>query len=119
MTAKKSTPYTRFKTILEEVLTKIEVSPAERKMLSEPQAIHREEITIKKDDGKKATFPAFRVQFNNARGPYKGGIRYHQDADLDEVKALAALMAIKTTVVDIPFRSEEHTSELQSQFHLV
>ena len=103
MTAKKSTPYTRFKTILEEVLTKIEVSPAERKMLNEPQAIHREEITIKKDDGKKATFPAFRVQFNNARGPYKGGIRYHQDADLDEVKALAALMAIKTAVVDIPF----------------
>jgi glutamate dehydrogenase/leucine dehydrogenase len=43
------------------------------------------------------------VQFNNARGPYKGGIRYHQDADIDEVKALAAAMAIKCAVVDIPF----------------
>ncbi len=43
------------------------------------------------------------MQYNNARGPYKGGIRYHPEADEDEVKALAALMAIKTAVVDIPF----------------
>jgi glutamate dehydrogenase/leucine dehydrogenase len=43
------------------------------------------------------------VQFNSARGPYKGGIRYHPEADIDEVKALAALMAIKTAVVNIPF----------------
>ncbi len=93
----------RFQKTLNKVFSKIDLSPAERKMLNEPQAIHCEEITIKKDDGKKAMFPAFRVQFNNARGPYKGGIRYHQDADLDEVKALSALMAIKTAVVDIPF----------------
>jgi glutamate dehydrogenase (NADP+) len=43
------------------------------------------------------------VQFNNARGPYKGGIRFHPDADEDEVSALAAMMAIKCAVVDIPF----------------
>ena len=43
------------------------------------------------------------MQFNNARGPYKGGIRFHQEADEEEVKALAALMAIKTAVVNIPF----------------
>ena len=102
-TSKKSTPFMRFQKTLNKVFSKIDLSPAERKMLNEPQAIHCEEITIKKDDGKKAMFPAFRVQFNNARGPYKGGIRYHQDADLDEVKALSALMAIKTAVVDIPF----------------
>ncbi|MCL9972215.1 MAG: Glu/Leu/Phe/Val dehydrogenase [Candidatus Pacebacteria bacterium] len=46
---------------------------------------------------------AYRVQFNNARGPYKGGIRFHPAADLDEVKALAAMMAIKCAVVGIPF----------------
>jgi glutamate dehydrogenase (NADP+) len=45
---------------------------------------------------------AYRVQFNNARGPYKGGIRFHGAADLDEVKALAAMMAIKCAVVGIP-----------------
>jgi glutamate dehydrogenase/leucine dehydrogenase len=102
-TSKRSTPYSRFQTTLNDVFEKIDLSAAERKLLSEPQAIHREEITIKKDDGKKATFPAFRVQFNNARGPYKGGIRFHPEADLEEVKALAALMAIKTAVVGIPF----------------
>ena len=72
-------------------------------MLEEAQHIHRSDVSIKKDNGKKAIFPAFRVQFNNARGPYKGGIRFHPAADEEEVKALAALMAIKTAVVDIPF----------------
>lgn len=47
-------------------------------------------------------FPAYRVQYNNLRGPYKGGIRFHQDADLDEVSALSAGMAIKCAVVGIP-----------------
>lgn len=48
-------------------------------------------------------FRGYRVQHNAARGPYTGGIRYHPDADLDEVRALAALMTWKTAVVDIPF----------------
>jgi glutamate dehydrogenase/leucine dehydrogenase len=48
------------------------------------------------------SFPAYRVQFNNARGPFKGGIRFHPGADLNEVKALAALMAVKCAVVGIP-----------------
>lgn len=81
----------------------LELSPAEKKFLLEPQHNYQKSLTIKKDDGKKATFPAFRVQYNNARGPYKGGIRFHPDADEDEVKALAALMAIKTAVVGVPF----------------
>jgi glutamate dehydrogenase/leucine dehydrogenase len=52
--------------------------------------------------GTTVSLPAYRVQFNNARGPYKGGIRFHPAADLDEVKALAAMMAIKCAVVNIP-----------------
>ena len=101
--AKRSTPYTRFSQTLGEVMKKIALSPKERTFFSEPQAIHHQDITITKDDGKKVKLPAFRVQFNNARGPYKGGIRFHPEADLEEVKALAALMAIKTAVVGIPF----------------
>jgi glutamate dehydrogenase/leucine dehydrogenase len=54
------------------------------------------------DVGGTGTFPAYRVQFSNARGPYKGGIRFHPDADEDEVSALAAMMAIKCAVVGIP-----------------
>ncbi|OIO55451.1 hypothetical protein AUJ46_01360 [Candidatus Peregrinibacteria bacterium CG1_02_54_53] len=98
-----STPYERFKTLLEETMNHLKLTLEERKPFLEPQHIHRKELTLTRDDGSSATFPAFRVQYNNARGPYKGGIRYHPLADEDEVKALAALMAIKTAVVGIPF----------------
>lgn len=98
-----STPYQRYRENLQSVLDRLELSVRERALFSEPQHVHKAEIEIVRDDGKRARFPAFRVQFNNARGPYKGGIRYHPLADEDEVKALAALMAIKTAVVGIPF----------------
>lgn len=60
-------------------------------------------LTIERDSGELMNFAAFRVQHNNARGPFKGGIRYHHAVDLDEVRALASLMTWKTAVVDIPF----------------
>ncbi|XP_034711875.1 glutamate dehydrogenase-like [Vitis riparia] len=61
------------------------------------------ECTIPKDDGSLATYVGFRVQHDNARGPMKGGIRYHPEVDPDEVNALAQLMTWKTAVVDIPY----------------
>lgn len=63
-----------------------------------PEAIHAFEITLK--NGKK--FPAFRVQHSSARGPFKGGIRFHPDVNQDEVQALATLMSFKTAVAGIP-----------------
>ena len=63
----------------------------------------RVQVPVRMDDGTLEVFTGYRVQHNAARGPYKGGIRYHPDADLDEVRALAALMTWKTAVVDIPF----------------
>ncbi len=67
-----------------------------------PDRIHEVSIPIARDDGSQAIFTGYRVQHNAARGPYKGGIRYHPNVNLDEVKALAAWMSIKTAVVDIP-----------------
>ncbi|KAF8044375.1 hypothetical protein BT93_A2385 [Corymbia citriodora subsp. variegata] len=61
------------------------------------------ECTIPKDDGSLVTYVGFRVQHDNARGPMKGGIRYHPEVDLDEVNALAQLMTWKTAVADIPY----------------
>ncbi|XP_009621293.1 glutamate dehydrogenase B [Nicotiana tabacum] len=61
------------------------------------------ECTIPKDDGSLATFIGFRVQHDNARGPMKGGIRYHPEVDPDEVNALAQLMTWKTAVANIPY----------------
>ncbi|KAH0658317.1 hypothetical protein MTR67_027205 [Solanum verrucosum] len=61
------------------------------------------ECTIPKDDGTLVSYIGFRVQHDNARGPMKGGIRYHPEVDHDEVNALAQLMTWKTAVADIPY----------------
>ncbi|KAL5708606.1 glutamate dehydrogenase [NAD(P)(+)] [Ranunculus cassubicifolius] len=61
------------------------------------------ECTIPKDDGTLASFIGFRIQHDNARGPMKGGIRYHPEVDPDEVNALAQLMTWKTAVANIPY----------------
>jgi glutamate dehydrogenase (NAD(P)+) len=61
------------------------------------------QIPIRLSDDKVHVFSGFRVQHNGARGPYKGGIRFHPEVDLDEVRALASLMTWKTAIVGIPF----------------
>lgn len=61
------------------------------------------EIPLLDEDGSIRTFHGYRVQHNNARGPMKGGLRYHPAVDLDEARALASLMTWKTAVVDIPY----------------
>jgi glutamate dehydrogenase (NAD(P)+) len=61
------------------------------------------QIPVMLSDGKIHVFSGYRVQHNGARGPYKGGIRYHPEVDLDEVRALATLMTWKTAVAGIPF----------------
>jgi glutamate dehydrogenase (NAD(P)+) len=61
------------------------------------------QIPVRLDDGELVVVRGYRVQHNGARGPYKGGVRYHPTADLEEVRALASLMTWKTALVDIPF----------------
>jgi glutamate dehydrogenase (NAD(P)+) len=67
---------------------------------------HREvqvQVTIERDDGQLANFVGFRVQHDHYRGPMKGGLRFHPNVDLDEVRSLASLMTWKTAVVDLPY----------------
>jgi len=71
-------------------------------LMSNPQRIVEVSIPVKMDDGSLRIFQGFRVQHSNYAGPYKGGIRYHQDVDMGEVKALSAWMSIKCSVVGIP-----------------
>jgi glutamate dehydrogenase (NAD(P)+) len=63
----------------------------------------RVQIALRRDDGSVQTVYGYRVQHNGARGPYKGGVRYHPDADIEEVRALASLMTWKTALVELPF----------------
>src|SRR5205809_1653352 len=61
------------------------------------------QIPVKLSDGRIHTFSGYRIQHNGARGPYKGGIRFHPEVDVDEVRALASLMTWKTAVANVPF----------------
>jgi glutamate dehydrogenase (NAD(P)+) len=81
----------------------LHLSPGLRKVLREPKRELTVHFPVKMDDGTVQVFTGYRVQHNLGRGPAKGGIRYHQDVTLDEVKALAMWMTWKCAVVGIPF----------------
>lgn len=70
--------------------------------LRHPNRDIRISIPVKMDDSSQKIFEGYRVEYNNALGPYKGGIRYHADTEINEVKALAFWMTIKCAVVNIP-----------------
>ena len=72
------------------------------KVLSQPQRIVEVHLPVKLDNGDLDVFTGYRVQHNDAPGPYKGGVRYHPDVQMDEVKALATLMTMKCAVAELP-----------------
>jgi glutamate dehydrogenase (NAD(P)+) len=74
-----------------------------RKILSSPFREVQVEVPVRMDDGRIEVFTGYRIQHNGARGPCKGGIRYHPEADHDEVLGLATIMTWKTALMDIPF----------------
>ena len=88
---------------LDKALKHIEVSEDTVKVLSSPKQIIQTSIPLRKDDGSLEIYEGYRVQYNDIRGPTKGGIRYHPQADIDEVKSLAFWMTFKCAVVGIPF----------------
>ena len=88
---------------LQELPSTINLTPAEFEVLNRPERSLSFAIPVRMDDGSVRVFNAYRVQYNNALGPTKGGIRYHQDVDLEEVKTLAFLMTLKTSLMGLPF----------------
>jgi glutamate dehydrogenase (NAD(P)+) len=81
----------------------LKLDPGLRQVLRTPKRILEVSIPTKMDNGQVKVFTGFRVQHNIARGPAKGGIRYHPNVTLDEVRALAAWMTWKTATVNIPY----------------
>jgi len=82
---------------------RLNLDPGLRKVLREPRREFTVHFPVHMDDGSVEVFTGYRVQHNLGRGPAKGGIRYHQDVSLDEVKALAMWMTWKCAVVGIPY----------------
>jgi glutamate dehydrogenase (NAD(P)+) len=100
---KEPTLFEMAQTQLDEAASIINLDPSVHAILRVPMREFHVSIPVRMDDGQTKVFPGFRVQYNNARGPFKGGIRFHPEETIDVVKALAAWMTWKCAVVDIPF----------------
>ncbi|MDX1663695.1 MAG: Glu/Leu/Phe/Val dehydrogenase [Candidatus Promineifilaceae bacterium] len=87
---------------LDEAAAVLQLDPDMHAFLREPMREFHFTIPVRMDDGRTQVFKGFRVQYNDARGPAKGGIRFHPDETIDTVRALAAWMTWKTAVADLP-----------------
>lgn len=81
----------------------LDLSGNMRTLMSTPERELRVEVAVEMDSGQIGNFIGYRIQHDNARGPFKGGLRYHPAVDDDEARSLASLMTWKTAVVDLPF----------------
>jgi glutamate dehydrogenase/leucine dehydrogenase len=96
-------PYTNAVTQLTEVGELLKLDKAVIAKLAKPDHLHQTELEILMDDGKKRKFQAYRSEHNNAKGPYKGGIRFHPGVSESEVKALSMWMTWKCSVASLPY----------------
>jgi glutamate dehydrogenase (NAD(P)+) len=99
----KLTPFEEVTLFFDQAAERLGLTDGLREMLRRPWRELQVQVPVRMDDGHIEVYNGFRVQHNGARGPYKGGIRYHPEADQDEVRALAALMTWKTALVNLPF----------------
>jgi glutamate dehydrogenase (NAD(P)+) len=88
---------------IDQVAARLELDPGIHAILRQPERELTVSVPVQMDDGSVRVFTGYRIQHSSARGPCKGGIRYHPDVDYSEVKALAALMTLKCAVVGIPY----------------
>ncbi len=102
MSANEYNPFKVAQAQIDEACAMLGLDEGTHQMLRNPMREYHFTIPVKMDDGKVKVFQGFRVQYNDARGPNKGGIRFHPAETIDTVRALAAWMTWKTSVVDIP-----------------
>ena len=86
-----------------EASRRMELGTRVERLLLTPEGEHHVTVPIERDNGELAVFAGYRIQHNSARGPMKGGLRFHPSVDADEVRALASLMTWKTALVNVPF----------------
>ncbi|HHV96578.1 MAG TPA: Glu/Leu/Phe/Val dehydrogenase [Clostridiaceae bacterium] len=103
MEQRKYNPYEQMLEVLDKSAKMLGLEPKDYEALRYPERELKVYIPVEMDNGSVRIFEGYRVQHSSSRGPCKGGIRYHQDVDLDEVKALAAWMTLKCAVVNIPY----------------
>ena len=99
----KYNPYENMLSVVSNAAEILGYTPSDYEAVKYPERELKVAVPVRMDDGSVKVFEGFRVQHSTSRGPAKGGIRYHQNVDLDEVKALAAWMTFKCAVVNIPY----------------
>ena len=102
MSSENLNPFTIAQRQFDEAAAQMNLDESARAFLREPMREFVVTIPVRMDDGKVRVFRGYRVQYNNARGPTKGGLRWHPEETIDTVRALAAWMTWKTAVVDLP-----------------
>lgn len=95
-------PYQNARAQFDRVADMIGLEPAVRELLRQPAKEYHFTIPVKMDDGSSRVFMGYRIQHNDARGPAKGGIRFHPHETVDTIRALSMWMTWKCAVVDIP-----------------
>jgi glutamate dehydrogenase (NAD(P)+) len=103
MAKEKVNPFEEMKKQVDVVAKKLKLDPGVAEIMKHPKRELSVNFPVEMDDGTIRVFTGYRVQHNESRGPFKGGIRYHPQVDIDEVRALAAWMTWKTAVVGIPY----------------
>lgn len=96
-------PYDNVLSVVKNAAGILGYSPSEYEAINYPERELKVSVPVRMDDGTVRVFEGFRVQHSTSRGPAKGGIRYHQNVNMDEVKALAAWMTFKCAIVNIPY----------------
>ena len=96
-------PFLNFCKVLDEAAAVAGIPKEDYEVLKHPERELKVALPVVKDDGTLEVFEGYRVHHSSLRGPCKGGIRYHQDVNIDEVKALAAWMTFKCAIVNIPY----------------
>ena len=101
--SKKYNAYDNFLTVLDKAAKAVGMPEEEYLVIRYPERELKVSVPVRMDDGSVRVFEGYRVQHSTSRGPCKGGIRYHEDVNIDEVKALAAWMSFKCAVAGIPY----------------
>ena len=100
---KKYDPFENVQTVMEQAAILGKIDRRMFEIIKNPQRETKVYLPVEMDDGSIRVFEGYRVQHSNIRGPFKGGIRYHQNCDLNEIKALATWMSLKCAVANIPY----------------
>lgn len=101
--AEQANPFHSLQEQIDDAAEHVDISPDRLEQLKRPERVLETNLSVEMDDGSIEVFKAYRSQFNGDRGPYKGGIRYHPQVSLDEVKALSGWMVYKCGAMNVPY----------------